>query len=228
MTEPMPESMASTAPQPAPPQHGASLIARADRVVCYECGAVHQRLELEVGHVARCSRCHALVGRGHVMRPQGLIAFALGALLLLLIGNTAPIVTLNLRGAVSEATLAEAIAHTWRQGQPLVALLTVATAIVFPLAFTLLRLYLLLPLLAGRLPRGFVPAMRWLQFANRWSMVEVFMMGTLVAVVRSASLASALPGIGLYAYAALTVLLTSITAAGTHSLWKLGSEVGGG
>jgi paraquat-inducible protein A len=36
----------------------------------------------------------------------------------------------------------------------------------------------------------------------------------------------ATPGIGLFAYAALTLLLTSILAAGTHSLWKIGSELG--
>jgi len=70
--------------------------------------------------------------------------------------------------------------------------------------------------------------MHALNFVTRWSMVEVFMMGTLVAVVRCASLTSATPGIGLFAYAALTLLLTSITAAGTHSLWKMSSDLGPG
>jgi paraquat-inducible protein A len=216
---------------PAPRASAASrtqavLIARPDLVVCNDCDAVHQRLELKPGTVSRCRRCNALLGRGHVMPVQSLLAFAFAALLLIVIGNIAPIVTLDLRGVISRATLPESIRYTWESGQPLVALLTAATAIVFPLCFTLVRLYVLLSIVRGLVPPGFNTAMRSLNFLNRWSMVEVFMMGTLVAVVRSAGLASVTPGIGLFAYAALTLLLTSILAAGTHSLWKIGSELG--
>jgi paraquat-inducible protein A len=49
-----------------------------------------------------------------------------------------------------------------------------------------------------------------------------------VAFVRSAGVAEAIPGVGLFAYAALTLLLTSITAAGLHTLWARGSELGAG
>jgi paraquat-inducible protein A len=100
------------------------------------------------------------------------------------------------------------------------------TALVAPALFILLRLYVFVPIALGKVPLGFGFCVRSLHRVARWSMVEVFMMGTLVAVVRSAGLASATPGIGLFAYAALTLLLTSILAAGTHSLWKIGSELG--
>jgi paraquat-inducible protein A len=128
---------------------------------------------------------------------------------------------------VSQATLPEAIEATWSAGQPFVAVLTAATAFVFPLVFTILRLYLLGSLVRGIVPRGFVPAMHMLSFVTRWGMPEVFMLGTLVAVVRCASLTSATPGIGLFAYGAVTLLITAITAAGTHTLWKRSSEIGG-
>ena len=58
--------------------------------------------------------------------------------------------------------------------------------------------------------RGFVPAMRALRWVTRWSMVEVFMFGTLVAIVKSAGLASVIPGVGIFSYAVLT------RAAGGH------------
>ena len=226
MTEPMPDVSQAAPRVPAASRTHATLVARPDLVVCTQCGAVHERIVLAPGTVAHCRRCNALLGRGHVMRTQGLLAFAMAALLLIVIGNSAPIVTLDLRGVISQATLPQAIQATWQAGQPLVALLTAATALVFPLCFTVVRLYVLASLLRGQVPRAFLPAMRLLDFVTRWGMVEVFMMGTLVAVVRGASLTSATPGIGLFAYAALTLLLTSITAAGTHSLWKLASELG--
>ncbi|MGY4830020.1 paraquat-inducible protein A [Sphaerotilaceae bacterium SBD11-9] len=202
------------------------LAARPDLVVCDECDAVHERIDLPNGMVARCRRCNAMLGRGRILRTQTLLAFSLAALILLVVGNSAPIVTLDLSGVTAQATLPEAIRHTWRSGQPLVALLTAATAQLFPLVFTLLRIYLLGSLMQGFVPRGFVPAMRALDFVTRWSMVEVFMLGTLVAVVRGATLTSAIPGIGLFAYGALALLLTAITAAGTSAMWKRSSALG--
>jgi paraquat-inducible protein A len=227
MTEPSPSAIAHAPFAPAGARAAAALAARPDLVVCNECDAVHKRITLARGTVARCQRCNALLGRGHVLGTEKLLAFAVASLLLIVIGNSAPIVTLDFRGVISEATLPQAIEATWMAGQPLIAVLTAATALVFPLMLTVLRLYLLGSLVRGIVPRGFVPAMHMLAFVTRWGMVEVFLMGTLVAVVRSASLTSATPGIGLFAYGAVTLLITAITAAGTHNLWKRSSEIGG-
>jgi len=229
MTEPVPHAPPAAAAAPRPPASfytAPALVARPDLLLCHECDAVHERISLVRGTVARCTRCNALLGRGHVLSTETLFAFSIAALVLLVIGNSAPIVTLDLQGVVSSATLPEAIEATWKAGQPLVAVLTAATALVFPLCFTVLRLYLLGSLLRGVMPRGFVPAMHMLNFVTRWGMVEVFLMGTLVAVVRCASLTAATPGMGLFAYAAVTMLVTSVTAAGTHSLWKRSAELG--
>jgi paraquat-inducible protein A len=203
------------------------LQAEPDLLVCDECEAVHHRLTLAPGEVAHCVRCGAMLGRRHVVTPAGLVAFAIAALVFLVIANLAPIATLDLSGIRTSFTLPEAVSHTWNSGQELAAMLTALTAIVFPLALTLLRLYVLLPVVLYRVPRHFVPAMHALAFVTRWSMVEVLMLGALVAVVRSASTADLTPGIGLFAYAAVTLLLTSISAAGLHMLWNLPKRLTG-
>jgi paraquat-inducible protein A len=51
-------------------------------------------------------------------------------------------------------------------------------------------------------------------------MVEVFMLGVLIAVVRSAGATNVVLGAGIFAYGALTVLLTAIHACGLHGLWQ--------
>ncbi len=206
----------------------AVLVAQPHLVLCDECDAVHERIALQPGQVARCRRCNALLGRGHVVTPNGQFAFALAALVFLLIGNLSPLVTLELRGIRLSVSLPHAIGLTWQAGQPLVALLAGATAIVFPLLLIVLRLYVLGFLSVNRLPPGFKWFMRALRWATYWSMVEVFMLSALVSIVRSAGLASVIPGVGLFAYAALTLLLTSITAAGLHTMWKRGSDLGAG
>ena len=166
-----------------------------------------------------------MLGRGQTLQIDGQVALASGALVVFVLGNVTDIVTLDLRGVHSPVTLHEAVWATWVTGERLVAVLAGATAIAFPLAVILLRLYVLTPLALGRRARGFVPAMRALRWVGRWSMVEVFMVGTLVAVVKLAGLASVVPGVGIFSYAVLTVLLAASQAAGLHGLWHRAEEL---
>ena len=62
-----------------------------------------------------------------------------------------------------------------------------------------------------RLVRGFKP----------WGMVEVFMLGILVAFVKLAKMANLIPGIALYAFLALIfVLAASAAALDPHIVWN--------
>jgi len=116
---------------------------------------------------------------------------------------------------------------TWESDEHLVALLAGATAFVFPLVVIALRLWVLVPLRATRRPAGLVPALRALRWVMRWSMVEVFMLGVLIAVVRSAGISSVVLGPGIFAFGALTLLLTSIQACGLHGLWDVAEAAPG-
>ena len=199
--------------------------AHPELLACEECDAVYTRRPLAAGDVARCPRCAAVLGRGHALAVDGQLALASGALVVFVLGNVADIVTLDLRGVHSPVTLYEAIWSTWLTGERIVAVLAGATAFAFPLAVILLRRYVLTPIALGRRARGFVPAMRALRWVSRWSMVEVFMVGTLVAVVKLAGLASVVPGVGIFSYAVLTVLLAANHATGLHGLWQRASEL---
>ena len=81
-------------------------------------------------------------------------------------------------------------------------------------------LYLLAPLRLGRIAPGFALLLRVVDHASPWGMIEVFMLGIVVSLVKLAHLASVIPGIGLWGFAAL--MLVSIAAAASydaHDLW---------
>jgi paraquat-inducible protein A len=199
--------------------------AHPELVACEECDAVYMRRTLSPGEVARCARCGAVLGRGHLLAVDGQLALASGALLVFVLANVSDIVSLDLRGVRSEVTLWESVWFTWLAGQEVVALLAGATAFAFPLAVILLRLYVLAPLAAGKRVRGFVPAMRALRWVTRWSMVEVFLFGTLVAIVKIGGLASVVPGVGVFSFGMLTLLLAATQAAGLHGIWQQASDL---
>jgi len=188
-------------------------------ILCEECDAVYPARPVARDDLLRCRRCGAVLARGHGLPLDGQLALTLGALAVFLIASLSPIVTLELQGIHTEATLLEATRQTWESGAHLVAVLSIATAFVFPLLVIVLRLWLLVPLMLRRPVLLLAPVMRLLRWVQRWSMVEVFMLGVLIAVVRSAGVTHIVLGAGIFAYLALTVLLTAIHATGLRALW---------
>ena len=200
----------------ATPDHG--------YMVCEECDAVYPGRSVASDALLRCRRCGATLARGHGLPLDGQLALTLGALAVFAIASLSPIVTLELKGIHSVATLLEATRLTWESGAHLVAVLSAATAFAFPLAVIVLRLWVLVPLVTSRPVPLLPPVMRLLRWVLRWSMVEVFMLGVLIAVVRSAGVTNVVLGPGIFAYMALTVLLTAIHAAGLQGLWREASR----
>jgi paraquat-inducible protein A len=199
---------------------GAMGATRPDLVACEECDAVYRRGTFVPGDLLRCDRCGSVLERTHRIQIDGHLALSAAGLLVFIMANVSDIVTLDLRGVRSPVSLYESIWFTWLSGEHLVALLAAVTAFVFPLVVILLRLYVLAPMAAGRRVAGFIPAMRVLRGVTRWSMVEVFLLGSLIAIVRSAGLASVIPGVGIFSFAVLTVLMAANHNADFHALWR--------
>lgn len=188
-------------------------------IVCPQCNALYARPALRAKQAATCTRCLGVLERGHRLDLDGLLAFVVAALLAFAVALLTPVVEIGLRGNHVEATLPEALFAAWRADQRLVALLTAATVVVFPLAALGLRAWLLVSLRAGVVPIGFVAAMRALGFLSRWSMVEVLTLSAIVSIARIAGLANVVVGPGLFAIGALMFLFTAVESAGLARLW---------
>jgi paraquat-inducible protein A len=74
-------------------------------------------------------------------------------------------------------------------------------------------IYVLLPLRQGHLPYGFNQAFRFLLHMRPWGMVEIFLVGILVAFVKLAGMAEIVPGVALWAFASLMLTLTWASAS---------------
>jgi paraquat-inducible protein A len=95
------------------------------------------------------------------------------------------------------------------------------TTIVVPFLQLTGLLYVLLPIKFHRKPRMLVPVFRIIQKLQPWSMMEVFMLGILVSIVKLAGMASVIPGISLYAFLALIfVLAASASSLDPHIVWE--------
>ena len=189
------------------------------RLVCSTCAQAHRWAPLAPGRMARCIRCDAVLARGHRLDASALLALTVAALLVFVMANGLPLVTIRLRGAELSTSFPMALLATWRDGAPLVAGLSFFTALLAPAAFIGLRLYLLLPLVAGWRAPGEAACLRLLDTADRWNTVSVLGVAALLSLVRLAELAQATVGLGLLALGALVLLLAAIESAGLRHLW---------
>jgi paraquat-inducible protein A len=127
---------------------------------------------------------------------------------------------LKVNGDVVQATLMGTVGMLYREGSWLVAALVAFTAILTPLLEIVAMLYLLLPLKLQRLTREPSAIFRGLLQIRAWRMVEVFVIGVLVALVKLEHMAEIVPGVALWSFGGLMLLLTAACAAfDQRALW---------
>lgn len=190
-------------------------------VICEGCDAVYHKTALGKGQVARCPRCGTELDRYTGHAQQRILPMVVAGLLMFGVANLFPIVAISIGGQYSEVTLVGAVMALSQEGMAEVALLVLATTLVFPLIQLVILLYLLLPLSRERRPPGFAWLVRVLQSLLPWGMVEVFLLGVLVAIVKLTSSAEVIVGPALGAFVALTVLLTVILSFQPRSFWHM-------
>lgn len=189
-------------------------------IACPECDLL-QRLPGEPGVARiRCTRCGYELyrwGRDPVSAP---LALGLAALVLFAVSNLFPLLEVNLQGRQDSTYLLAGIEQLFVQGMPLLALVVLFTTVLAPLAHVLLLIYLYLPLALGRRPPGFAGALRLAVAILPWSMLEIFLLGVLVASVKLSEQASIVPGPAAWSLAALVlVLAAAATRVHPQRLW---------
>ncbi len=192
--------------------------------ICRYCDTVHRRPDVPGRATARCVRCNSPLYRANA-DLGAMLAVTLTATVAFVIANGFPLITMSINGHTTEATLWAAILASYNQELPLVAAALVISLIIAPLIELLLLLWVLVPLRAGARPIGFSLIMRAIRIMRPWRMVEVFLLGVVVAVVKLAGLASVVPGWGCFGIAVMTFALASLGSFDTSALWRRADEV---
>jgi len=190
-------------------------------ILCEHCDTAYQRPALAQGEVARCEVCAATLCRSGHLDLDGWLALAVAALVADIIANICPVIRIGLQGLHNEATLWQSVMALAQGPVALIAVPTALAVIAVPFAQILLLLWVLAYARAGRRAPGFVAAMKLLVALRPWGMVEVAMLGILVSVIKLSGFLHVVPGAGIWATAALMVLLTIVVSRDFHELWSL-------
>jgi len=190
-------------------------------IACHECDALFHKPRLGRHAVARCWRCKATLYRSASTQLDAIVAMTLGALITFLIAQGFPIVELETNGITSQTTLFGAIVALWGEQMEIVAVMVFCSTTLFPLIELLALLYVLVPVRAGYVPPAFNLVLRGIQFVRPWGMIEVFMLGVLITIVKMVSLARVIPEAALFAFGALTLMIAVVVTFDPRTLWDV-------
>lgn len=185
----------------------------AEDLACHECDMLNTVPALAPGQVARCARCNATLYRNVAGCIEKTLALALASLILFAVANAFPFLGFGKPGFMRTTSLISGVMDLHSQGMSLLALIVFTTTIFIPLLQIVGLIYVLLPLHQGYLPYRLNEAFRFLLHMRPWGMVEIFMVGILVAFVKLAGMAEIVPGVSLWAFGVLMLTLTWASAS---------------
>jgi paraquat-inducible protein A len=172
-------------------------------IACPDCDLLQQEITLPAHGEALCLRCEAPLFRVIPNSLDYTIASLLAGLLFFVMANAYPLVELELKGNTVSSTLFGAVQSLASQDLFSVATLVLMTTILAPACEITAMLYLLIPLKFGKVVPALPLVFRFVERIRPWGMTEVFMLGTLVAIVKLSTFARVLPGVALWSSGAL-------------------------
>jgi paraquat-inducible protein A len=190
-------------------------------VACLECDLLQRIPSLEPGAAARCRRC------GHTIafnKPDSLdrtLALTCAAAIALIIANVSPLMGLSVSGRQTSTTILGGAIEMWLRGEPITAMIVVFCSLVAPAIHIGIMSTILLVVRRTPAPYWVGTLLRWSEWHQPWAMVEVMMLGILVALIKIAELATVIPGIGMFAAGALVLLIAAMTVSfDPHEVWQ--------
>jgi paraquat-inducible protein A len=195
-------------------------------LACPECDALQREVPLPRHGALNCVRCGAHLLRDKPDSCDRTLAFMVAAAVLFAIANVYPLMELDAQGVRRTATLVETAVALYDHGMWSVALLVLMTAIVVPALELAAFLYMLLPLKLRLIPDGLPYAFRVAHALRPWGMVDVFVLGALVSLVKLTQIAKVHPGVALFALGGYILFLTAgLASFEAHAMWQRAEEL---
>lgn len=190
-------------------------------IACPDCDLLQQIPPLPPAGKARCARCACLLAKQTAGPPELPLALTVAAVVAFILANTSPLMNLSVVGRTASTTIVGGAYQMWLQGEQITGVLVAFCAVIAPGGYLLFMLTLLLASRRTPAPRWVGEMLRWAEHLQIWSMLEVMMLGILVALIKIAELASVESGIGLYAVGALVLLYPAIVVNfNARELWQ--------
>jgi len=183
-----------------------------DLVACHECDMLFHRDDIPAGARADCTRCGAELYRHVNNSLDRSLALYLSALMFMVVANVYPFITMQTAGISATTLVSGGGLALYEFGMGQLGLVVFLTSILFPFICVVGMIYLLIPVRLGVLPAFYAPVYRIVKACEPWSLLAVFMLGTLIAAIKLRALAHVIPGLGMFGFVMMLITYSAARA----------------
>ena len=190
-------------------------------IACQSCDLLVSVAATKHGESASCPRCGCFLTRCYDDANRRVLAYSSAGLMFLVFASSYSFLSLSRSGVENKITLLQTPAALWSYGMPEVGALVAAFIIVIPATVLAMMAALCILINQGRYHSWLVPLAKGIFLGQHWSMVEVFIIAVIVALVKIAAMATVVIGISFWAYAAFTVCFTlAVSSLDRYQCWE--------
>ena len=157
------------------------------------------------GHTVRCPRCGRRLHRWKTNSLEKTLAVSLTGLLLFLPANFMPLLTFDILGMNTSASLFTSTVSMFGQGEHLVGILIVFCGFFFPLLLLSLCFSVSLALTIGQRQPWIAQALKCIHHLREWAMPDVYLIGVLVTIIKMSHMADIEFNVGFFCFIGLVV-----------------------
>ncbi len=180
-------------------------------ILCPDCDKIYRRSLLDGRQTARCSCCGAHLYGSNSHMVDKTLAFSLAGLLFYIPANILPILTFAILGVDSTNTMLNGVEQLFMAGYWWMSFLVLMCSVLVPLINLLMLFGIALQLKLQAPQPGLSSLLLWQAKIEEWAMLEVYLLGIVVAYVKMLDMGDVIVGAGLYCFVGM--MLAAVLAS---------------
>ena len=190
-------------------------------MACPDCDMLLKEKTAAPGHKIRCPRCNTLIRSVVGDSVSKALATSLTGLLLYLPAMLLPIMTFSIAGMKGTGNVIDAFIVLIEKGYYFVGAMVLLTSIIFPLVKLALLFLVSFALTFKRFKRHLPGWFRSFNHVSEWGMVEVYMLGILITIIKMHGMAEIHYNLGFVCFSLLVLITTaSSVVVDEHVFWR--------
>jgi paraquat-inducible protein A len=197
-------------------------------IICHKCHTLHEKAPLKEGMKAYCSQCDVLLYKNDPYVLDRTLALVVTAFISLVVAFKFTIISININGLEQSLNLTSLFVVILEEKEYLVGLMLLFLIVIFPFVILISMFFLLIYMKMGKAEYLVRRLLILLAHLRPWSMVDIFFISLLVAMVKLFDLAQIELGVSFAAFV-LTLFLDAIITKNIsfYELWEYHDKIYG-
>ncbi len=190
-------------------------------ILCPDCDLMLEKIPVEYGSRLVCPRCSCVLLSPRENSVEKTMALVIAGLFMYLPANFFPLLTFDAAGLRSSGSIWESWLALADSGFMFTGIMVLLTSIIIPLVKLLMLLCVTVRIHTGTATRDTAVTFRWYHHLDEWGMLEVYMIGILVTIIKMLHMAHVEYDTGFFCFIGLlAATLCSSAAMDRHLFWK--------